>query len=124
MIDYNEKNKEEALLIQAEISAISEAETIVNYLKATIEKIVVLLGLLFNLRNLEGKKTYKEKLVALYKVIPEKVRQLYYFELIEELIKSESIEELNNYRTGLLNKKAYPNYSRIASSDKMQKTFH
>jgi hypothetical protein len=105
LIDYNEKNKGEALLIQAELSAISEAETIISYLKASIEKIVVLLGLLFNLKNLETKKTHRDKLTALYKVIPPNVKQLYYFELIEELIKSESLEELNNYRTGLLHKK-------------------
>lgn len=105
LIDYNEKNKGEALLLQAELSAISEAETIINYLKATIEKIIVLIGLMFNLKNLETKKTHKEKLVALYKVIPENVKNLFYFELIQELIKSESIQELNNYRTGLLHKK-------------------
>lgn len=109
LIDYNEKNKGNALLIQAELSAISEAENIVNYLKATIEKIVVILGLIYNLKNLETKKTHKAKLDALYKVIPEKVRQLFYFELIEELIKSESIEELNNFRTGLLHKKGISN---------------
>ncbi|MBX3239534.1 MAG: hypothetical protein KF679_06385 [Chitinophagaceae bacterium] len=109
LIDYNEKNKGNALLIQAELSAISEAENIVNYLKATIEKIIVTLGLIYNLKNLETKKTHKSKLDALYKVIPEKVKQLFYFELIEELIKSESIEELNNFRTGLLHKKGISN---------------
>lgn len=105
LIDYNEKNKGEALLLQAELSAISEAETIINYLKATIEKIIVLIGLMFNLKNLETKKTHKEKLVALDKAIPENVKNLFYFELIQELIKAESIQELNNYRTGLLHKK-------------------
>ena len=105
LIDYNEKNKGEALLTQAELSAISEAETIINYLKATIEKIIVLIGLMFNLKNLETKKTHKEKLFALDKAIPENVKNLFYFELIQELIKSESIQELNNYRTGLLHKK-------------------
>ena len=109
LIDYNEKNKGKALLIQAEISAISEAESIVNYLKATIEKIIVILGLIFNLKNLETKKTHKAKLDALDKVIPEKVKTLFYYELIEDLIKSESIEELNNFRTGLLHKKGISN---------------
>jgi hypothetical protein len=109
LIDYNEKNKGDALLIQAELSAINEAETIVNYLKATIEKLIVLLGLLFNLKNLETRKTHKARLDALYKVIPQKVKQLFYFGLIEELISSESIEELNNYRTGLLHKKGISN---------------
>ncbi len=109
LIDYNEKNKGNALLIQAELSAISESENIVNYLKATIEKIIVILGLTYKLKNLETKKTHKAKLDALYKVIPEKVKQLFYYELIEELIKSESIEELNNFRTGLLHKKGISN---------------
>lgn len=109
LIDYNEKNKGTALLIQAELSAISEAENIVNYLKATIEKIIVVLGLIFNLRNLETKKTHKAKIDALNKAIPEKVKKLFYYNLIEELIKSESIEELNNFRTGLLHKKGISN---------------
>jgi hypothetical protein len=109
LIDYNEKNKGTALLIQAELSAISEAETIITYLKATIEKIVVLMGLIFGLKNLETKKTHKSKLDALYKAIPEKIKQLFYFGIIEEFIKSESIEELNNYRTGLLHKKGISN---------------
>lgn len=64
-----------------------------------------MLGLVFNLKNLETKKTHKEKLAALYKVVPEKVRELFYFTLIEEFVKSENIQELNNYRTGLLHKK-------------------
>ena len=108
-IDYNEKNKGNSLLIQAEISAIIEAESIINYLKATIEKIIVILGLIFNLKNLETKKTHKSKLDALDKVIPEEVKELFYYELIKDLIKSESIEELNNFRTGLLHKKGISN---------------
>lgn len=105
LIDYNEKNKGTALLIQAELSAINEIETTINYLKATIEKIIVIIGLLFNLKTIETKKTHKEKLLALDKAIPEKVKQLFYYEFIAELIKSESIQELNKYRTGLLHKK-------------------
>jgi hypothetical protein len=105
LIDYNEKNKGEALFIQAELSAINEAETILTNLKATIEKIIVVIGLIYNLKNLETKKTHKAKLDALDKAIPEGVKKLHYYELISDLIKSESIEELNNYRTGLLHKK-------------------
>jgi len=105
LIDYTEKNKGEALLIQAELSAINEAETILTTLKATIEKIIVIIGLIYNLKSLETKKTHKAKLDALDKAIPEGVKKLHYYELIADLIKSESIEELNNYRTGLLHKK-------------------
>jgi hypothetical protein len=109
LTDYTEKNKGNALLIPAEISAVREAETIVNYLKATIEKIIVILGLIFKLKNLELKKTHKAKLDALDKVIPENIKQIFYYQLIEELIKSESIEVLNNFRTGLLHKKGISN---------------
>jgi len=105
LIDYNEKNKGQALLIQAEVSAISEAEAIFTNLKATIEKIIVILGLIFKIKNLEAKKTHKAKLDALDKAIPETVRKLPYYEFMADLIKSESIEDLNNYRTGLLHKK-------------------
>lgn len=104
-IDFNEKNKGKALLIQAELSAISEAETIITNLKATIEKIIVIIGLIYGLKNLETKKTHKAKLDTLEKGVPDYVKKLNYFELIANLIKSENIQELNNYRSGLLHKK-------------------
>ncbi len=105
LIDYTEKNKGDALLIQAELSAISEAESIVSYLKATIEKVVVIIGLIFNLKGLETKKTHKAKLDALAKAFTEVVKDLPYYKLIADTISTESIQELNNYRNGLLHKK-------------------
>lgn len=63
------------------------------------------MGLLFDLPNLENQKTHKQKLKNLYNAIPDIYRNSFYFELIEELISSESIQELNNYRNGLMHKK-------------------
>ncbi|MGJ1327448.1 hypothetical protein [Sphingobacterium multivorum] len=105
LIDYNEKHKGEATVLRAEISAIGELESAIGYLKATIEKIIVLLGLIFGVQNLENQKTHKQKLNNLYNAIPDSDKKSFYFGLIEELISSESILELNNYRNGLMHKK-------------------
>ncbi|QQT46091.1 Uncharacterised protein [Sphingobacterium multivorum] len=105
LIDYNEKHKGGAVVLKAEISAIGELESAIGYLKASIEKIIVLLGLLFGVPNLENQKTHKQKLNNLYNAIPDNYKNSFYFELIEELIGSESIQELNNYRNGLMHKK-------------------
>ncbi len=105
IIENNEKNKGDSLLTQTEFAAINEVETIIKNLKATIEKTIILLGLMFKLKNLDGKKNHKDKIFAIEKVIPEKVKNCHYYELIKETIKPEGIEKLNNLRTGLLHKK-------------------
>jgi hypothetical protein len=105
LIDYNEKNKKENLFIYAELDSIMNAELLFSYLKATIEKAIVLLGLTHEILKLDEKKTHKDKLNALEKGIPEKVKEQYYFPYVWELIKSENISELNNYRSGLLHKR-------------------
>lgn len=105
LVDYSERQKKEALLINAEVNAIMGAELVFSYLKASIEKIIVIIGLIYGIKNLESKKTHKSKLDALINGIPESVKKLYYYDFIIEFIKSENIDELNNYRTGILHKK-------------------
>ena len=105
LVDYSEKQKKEALLINAEVTAIMGAELVFSYLKASIEKIIVVIGLIYGVKNLETKKTHKSKLEALVNGIPEPAKKLYYYDFIIEFIKSENIDELNNYRTGILHKK-------------------
>ena len=58
-VDYADKNKNEALMINAEINAIMNADQIFSYLKATIEKIIVVVGLIYGIKNLDSKKTHK-----------------------------------------------------------------
>ena len=105
LVDYNEKQKGSSLLIKAELSAIIGAETIFSYLKASIEKTMVVLGLIYGIKNLESKKTHKAKLEALDKGIPENAKKQFYYRFIMEFIKSENLDELNNFRTGILHKK-------------------
>ena len=102
---YNEKEKNEALFINAEIDSIMNAELIFSYLKATIEKTIVILGLTHEILDLDSKKTHKLKLVALEKGLPEAVKNQGYYSFVWEFIKSENISDLNNYRSGLLHKK-------------------
>lgn len=105
LIDYVEKNKSNSLLIKAELSSISEVETIFAYLKASIEKTIVIIGLTFGIKNLESKKTHKSKIESLIKDIPERVKDLFYYDFVFNFISSESLDSLNNYRTGILHKK-------------------
>lgn len=105
LIDYNEKLKGDSLLLKAELSAIVGAETIFSYLKASIEKTIVVIGLIYGIKNLESKKTHKVKLAALDKEIPENSKKQFYYKFVMEFIKSENLDELNNFRTGILHKK-------------------
>ena len=105
LIDYAEKNKSNALLTKAELSSISEVETIFAYLKASIEKTIIIIGLTFGIKNLETKKTHKSKMDALMKDIPQRVKELFYYTFVFNFISSDSLESLNNYRTGILHKK-------------------
>ena len=83
------------MLIKAELSAIIGAETIFSYLKASIEKTMVVLGLIYGIKNLDSKKTHKAKLEALDKGIPENAKKQFYYSFIMEFIKSENLDELN-----------------------------
>lgn len=105
LIDYNEKQKRGSLLIKAELSAIIGAENIFSYLKASIEKTMVVIGLIYGIKNLESKKTHKAKLEALDRGIPENAKKQFYYSFLMEFIKSENLDELNNFRTGILHKK-------------------
>jgi hypothetical protein len=102
---YAEEKKKEALLINAEVNAIMQADLVISYLKASVEKTVVLIGLIHSITNLDSKKTHKAKIEALIKELPKKVTDQFYWNFIHEFIKSENLEQLNNYRTGLMHKK-------------------
>jgi hypothetical protein len=61
--------------------------------------------LIFGVRDRENQKTHKQKLSKMYNAIPDSDKNSFYFELIEELVSSESIFELNNNRNGPMHKK-------------------
>lgn len=105
LLNYTETQKKESLFINSELNAIMTADTVFSYLKASIEKIIVVLGLIYGITNLDSKKTHKAKLDTLNKNIPQSVTKSYYYELIAEFISSENLDELNSYRSGLLHKK-------------------
>lgn len=100
-----EKSKNEALLTYDEVVAITEADVIFTYLKASIEKTVSIIGLTHYIKDLDTKKTHKAKLSTLDKEIPEKIKKVYYWNFIRDFLSSDNLEELNSYRSGLLHKK-------------------
>ncbi len=102
---YAENQKENALFINAEINAIMGADLVFSYLKASIEKIILLVALTHGIKNLDGKKQHKQKLAALKKELPDYAKKQYYCQFILEFIESENLSELNNYRSGILHKK-------------------
>jgi hypothetical protein len=97
--------KQESALIKAEIDAILGADLIFSYLKASIEKTIALVGMKHGIMNLDAKKTHRAKLDALNKGLPAIVRGTPYFQFVMEFVKSENLDELNNYRSGLLHKR-------------------
>jgi hypothetical protein len=103
-IDKSSHKSEETTLMIAEIDALKEISVIVMELKATIEKSIVLLGLIYEINDLESKKTHKQKLSALARLVPQRSKDQFYYVFIERMISSEHLEELNNYRSGLLHK--------------------
>lgn len=105
LVAFSENQKNNALFINAEINAIMSADLVFSYLKASIEKIIVIIGLTHGILNLDSKKTHKLKLEALNKGLPKEVANLDYVRFTLDFISSENLDELNSYRSGLLHKK-------------------
>jgi hypothetical protein len=98
-------DKKDSILHKHEVDAIMKIKSIITALKASIEKSVLLLGYIFDIKNLESKKTHKAKLTALNANIPENVKKQNYYSFIEKFISTNELELLNRDRTGLLHKK-------------------
>lgn len=94
-----------SILHKNDIDAIMNIDIIVTNLKSSIEKMIVLIGYIYNITNLEDKKTHKAKLQALSSQIPDIVKKQPYYGFFEKFISSEQISKLNAYRTGQLHKK-------------------
>lgn len=97
--------KGESLMMKEELDAISNNDTIITYLKSSIEKIVYLVGFTFKMTNLEAKKEHNKRINILDQSIPEFVKIQPYYQFFEEHISSKQLEQLNKYRTGVLHKK-------------------
>ena len=105
LVAFAQGKKRNAALINAEVTAILGADQIFAYLKASLEKTVILVGLVCGATNLDSKKTHKAKLEALSKALPPRAANTPYGAFLLEYVKSEKLEELNSYRSGLLHKK-------------------
>ncbi|MGD0821594.1 MAG: hypothetical protein ABSA71_12735 [Desulfomonilia bacterium] len=99
------EEKRESLIVKAEMYGIMHADLMVTYLKASIEKILALVATVFQIEGLDAKKTHKAKLEALNRSLPLRMKETYYGHFLLEMVKSEYLIELNNYRNGLLHKK-------------------
>lgn len=106
-VDYAQKHKNDALFINAEINAIMNADLTFSYLKATVEKIIVLVGLTHGIRNLDSKKSHKAKISSLREGLPSKLFDVYYFQFMFDLFSSENLDELNNYRSVFCTNEAF-----------------
>lgn len=104
LISKIQKKDEQARLTMNELDAIRLCDTIINYLKATIEKVIIVLGLIFEIKGLEGLKTHAKKLTSLDTKIPAKAKELGYFQFIWQFIQSDELQELNNLRNGINHK--------------------
>jgi hypothetical protein len=95
----------DTMLTKSELSGIILFEAVLMYLKASVEKIIVLIGLIFGIPGLESKKNHKAKINALETHIPDRVKKLFYYEFIFNYINSDSLSDLNSYRNGILHKR-------------------
>lgn len=97
--------KQQAALINAEVNAIMGADLVFSYLKASVEKTIALVGITYGITGLDAKKTHKAKITALANGLPLGIAQTFYCRFLMEFVASESLDELNSYRSGLLHKK-------------------
>ncbi|MFO1438746.1 MAG: hypothetical protein U1F81_10575 [Verrucomicrobiaceae bacterium] len=102
---FGSKKSKDALLINAEMDAIMKADLIFSYLKASLEKTVALTGLIYGASNLDSKKNHASRMKALLEAAPDDIESTPYGALLREFLKSENLEELNSYRSGLLHKR-------------------
>jgi hypothetical protein len=102
---YTESNKNEALLINSEINAIMMVDLVFSYLKASIEKIMVITSLTFEIKGLDSKKEHKKRYHLLTQSIPDDYFNHKYAKLFLDELSSSNLSDLNNYRSGLLHKK-------------------
>jgi hypothetical protein len=99
-----QNKKESVLLTTNEVDAIMNADQAFTYLKAAVEKNVVLVGLIHSIDNLDSIKTHGKKIKKLNESISDELKVAPYYKFVLELLKPEYLENLNNYRTGLLHK--------------------
>jgi tetratricopeptide (TPR) repeat protein len=102
---YADQHKGEALLLNAEVDAIIAADTLFAYLKASVEKTIALVGVTHGIANLDAKKDHKKRVAALRAGLPAGLESLPYTEFLFAMVGAENLEDLNNYRSGLLHKK-------------------
>ncbi|TKC08384.1 hypothetical protein FA048_14610 [Pedobacter polaris] len=100
-----QQKKGETKLSIYEMDAISECDLIINYLKSSVEKIVLILAFTFEVTNLETYKKHQQKLKAIDLKLPPKAKAQPYFGFIWKFIQPEELEKLNNLRTGINHKK-------------------
>lgn len=86
-------------------NAVRTFDILISYLKATIEKATSLLGLTYEIKDLDAKKNHNSRINSLKIKIPEKVKQQYYWDFIMSQLDPEKLTPLNNLRTGILHKK-------------------
>ncbi len=98
---YDRKN---ISLSMRDLDLIYNIEYLIVFLKALIEKMIALLAYTYEIKNIDSGKNHKSKINSLNKHIPKRIKEQYYFEYFMESVSSESIEKLNEIRTGLLHK--------------------
>jgi hypothetical protein len=97
--------KGDAAIIKAESDAIMQADLIFCYLKATVEKAIALLAATHYIHGIDSKKNHKARVSVLREKLPKMVQEQNYFDFIMSHFSSESLSDLDSFRSGLLHKK-------------------
>jgi hypothetical protein len=105
LVVYTDDHKNNAQLINAEVNAMMAADGVFANLKASVEKTIALVGTVYGIKGLEAKRDHKARLAALRAGLPSGVDKLFYADFLFDVVSTANLEDLNNYRTGLLHKK-------------------
>ena len=105
LVVYTDTHKRDAQLINAEVNAVMAADGIFANLKASVEKTIALVGVTHSIKGLDAKKDHKTRLAALRAGLPTGVESLFYADFLFDVVSTANLDDLNNYRTGLLHKK-------------------
>lgn len=128
-LNIRDKKSESTVMTHSVVNAVMNAEQILTYLKASIEKTVSLLAYIFSDVRIEDLKTHKKRINKLNLMIPDKVKKNDYYDLIREFISSDNLEKLNSIRSGLLHKKGlaslqpHSHYGEEKNTSKLKELF-
>lgn len=97
------KNEAGTVFLKDDLDAVSQAESAIAYFKASVEKIMALVGATHGIHNLSSRKKHSQRLSLLKRKLEEcQVADTEYKELMLMFFSEDHLKDLNEYRTQIL----------------------